>query len=181
MDRHCPQAGRHQRRASPQHRVCERTVRPADIKEALEHAVKVRARTKAPQKAEGDGESDGNVFQPLRGTTRRNCALRHFQRQFDQLLLLTDKKTDGSGKARSLYSLRRTAITFRLLNAANRDSLTLTRNARTSVEMIDRFCARPLTAEMRIDTLQSHRTRHPKAKADGGDEQHPKVVQDGKT
>ena len=89
-------------------------------------------------------------------------------------------KKDGLGKARSLYSLRHTAIMFRLLNAENLDSLTLARNARTSVEMIDRFYARPLTAEMRIDTLQSHRTLRPKTKAGGGDEKHPEVVQDDK-
>ena len=36
--------------------------------------------------------------------------------------------------------------------------LTLARNARTSVEMIDRFYAKHLLAEMNIEKLQSHRS-----------------------
>jgi hypothetical protein len=46
---------------------------------------------------------------------------------------------------------------LRLLNAENLDSLTLARNARTSVEMIDRFYAKPLTGEMNVDLLHSQR------------------------
>jgi hypothetical protein len=38
------------------------------------------------------------------------------------------------------------------------DLLTLARNARTSVEMIERFYASNLTAEMNIDLLQGKRT-----------------------
>jgi len=35
----------------------------------------------------------------------------------------------------------------------------LARNARTSVEMIDRFYAKPLTGEMNVAMLQSRRPR----------------------
>jgi hypothetical protein len=59
---------------------------------------------------------------------------------------------------RSLYSLRHTAITFRLLYGRGIDLLTLARNARTSVEMIERFYSSNLTAEMNIELLQSKRT-----------------------
>ncbi len=45
----------------------------------------------------------------------------------------------SNGKNRTLYSLRHTAITFRLLYGKNIDLLTLARNARTSVEMIEKF------------------------------------------
>ena len=41
----------------------------------------------------------------------------------------------------------------RLLNAKNIDLLTLARNCRTSVEMIQRFYASHLTAEMNVDKL----------------------------
>ncbi len=79
------------------------------------------------------------------------------QRQFDQLLILANLKKDEHDVSRTLYSLRHTSIMLRLLNAKNLDTLTLARNARTSVEMIDRFYAKPLTAEMNVDLLHSVR------------------------
>jgi hypothetical protein len=54
--------------------------------------------------------------------------------------------------------LRHTAITFRLLYGNGIDLLTLARNARTSVEMIEKFYSSTLTAEMNIEMLQSRRT-----------------------
>jgi integrase len=57
------------------------------------------------------------------------------------------RRTPG-GAERTLYSLRHTAITFRLLDGGDLDLVTLARNCRTSVEMIDRFYASALTAEM---------------------------------
>ena len=46
---------------------------------------------------------------------------------------------------------------FRLLQGDNIDLLKLARNARTSVEMIDRFYAKHLTAEMNVQQFQSMR------------------------
>lgn len=63
----------------------------------------------------------------------------------------------ANDKARTLYSLRHTAITFRLLYGNKIDLLTLALNARTSVEMIERFYASALSAEMNIDLLQGKR------------------------
>jgi hypothetical protein len=48
---------------------------------------------------------------------------------------------------------------FRLLYGDAINTLALARNARTSVEMIDRFYAKPLTGEMNIEMLQSRRRR----------------------
>jgi hypothetical protein len=45
-------------------------------------------------------------------------------------------------------------MTFRLLYGGKIDLLTLARNDRISVEMIERFYASNLTAEMNIDLLQ---------------------------
>lgn len=64
-------------------------------------------------------------------------------------------------KNRTLYSLRHTAIMYRLLFGEGINTLALARNARTSVEMIDRFYAKPLSGEMNIAMLQSRR-RHRK-------------------
>ncbi len=58
---------------------------------------------------------------------------------------------------RTLYSLRHTSIMFRLLYGNSIDLLTLARNARTSVEMIEKFYARNLNAEMNIGLIQSKR------------------------
>jgi hypothetical protein len=46
---------------------------------------------------------------------------------------------------------------FRLLYGKGIDLLTLARNARTSVQMIEEFYASNLTAEMNIGLLQSKR------------------------
>ena len=64
----------------------------------------------------------------------------------------------ANGQTRTIYSLRHTAMTFRLLYGGKIDLLTLARNARTSVQMIERFYASNLTAEMNIDLLQGKRT-----------------------
>lgn len=55
---------------------------------------------------------------------------------------------------RSKWFLRHSAITFRLLYGKNVDLLTLARNARTSVEMVERFYSSNLSAEMKIAQLQ---------------------------
>lgn len=46
---------------------------------------------------------------------------------------------------------------FRLTESQGLDLLSLARNARTSVEMIDRFYAKHLTAEMNVELIQSNR------------------------
>lgn len=69
------------------------------------------------------------------------------------------EKSPKDGSSRTLYSLRHTAITFRLRYGKGIDLLTLARNARTSVEMIERFYASNLQAEMNIEMLHSRRSR----------------------
>ena len=112
------------------------------------------------QKAEGFGRPDDYVFQPeFSEVAQRSYALRSLHRQFDQLLILAKLKLNNQSKSRSLYSLRHTSIMLRLVNGDGIDSLVLARNARTSVEMIDRFYARPLTGEMKVDMLHSRKKR----------------------
>jgi hypothetical protein len=66
--------------------------------------------------------------------------------------------TDNHAQVRTLYCLRHTCITFRLLYGQGIDMLTLARNARTSVDMIEKFYASTLTGEMNIAMLQSRRS-----------------------
>jgi hypothetical protein len=101
------------------------------------------------------------VFLPQQGPAKRDNALKVLQRQFDALLDLTGFKQSPSGEIRTIYSLRHSAIMFRLLYGAGIDTLKLARNARTSPEMIDRFYAAPLMGEMAVAELQSKRRPRP--------------------
>jgi hypothetical protein len=87
----------------------------------------------------------------------REAAIYLIGKYFRKLLEATKLRKGNLGQSRTIYSLRHTAITFRLLYGQGIDLLTLARNARTSVEMIERFYASELSAEMNIDMLQSRR------------------------
>ena len=89
----------------------------------------------------------------------RDHALQLLQHQFEVILAVTGLRSDVNGEHRSLYSLRHSSIMYRLLYGAGINTLVLARNARTSVEMIDRFYAKPLSGEMNIGMLQSKRRR----------------------
>lgn len=89
----------------------------------------------------------------------REFGLQTMRRQFDEILKECGMKLSPNGEPRTLYSLRHTSIMFRLTMGEQIDLLTLARNARTSVEMIERFYARPLNSEMNVDKLQSMRKR----------------------
>jgi integrase len=67
---------------------------------------------------------------------------------FDELLRRANLKVTLEGQTRTIYSLRHTAIAFRLLKGENVDLLFLARNCRTSVSMLDRFYCRHLSALM---------------------------------
>jgi hypothetical protein len=100
---------------------------------------------------------DNYVFFP--NLPNRDFALQTMRRQFDWILNKAELKTAPGGEPRTLYSLRHTSIMFRLTKGGHIDLLTLSRNARTSVAMIERFYARPLSGEMNIDMIQSMRVK----------------------
>jgi hypothetical protein len=66
--------------------------------------------------------------------------------------------TDDKNRPKTLYCLRHTSIMFRLLYGQGIDMLTLARNARTSVQMIERFYASSLDGEMNVAMIQSRRS-----------------------
>jgi site-specific recombinase XerD len=123
---------------------------------SMEAAVRIYADLCNLQKQTGRpcGKDDFVFFPHL---PNREFALQTMRRQFDAALDRADLKTAATGEPRTLYSLRHTAIMFRLTLGENIDLLTLARNARTSVEMIERFYAKPLQAEMNVDKIQSMR------------------------
>ncbi len=87
----------------------------------------------------------------------REAASYLITRDFRKVLIGTNLRKGHLNQNKTLYSLRHTAITFRLLYGKGIDLLTLARNARTSVEMIERFYASQLMPEMNIALLQSRR------------------------
>ena len=122
----------------------------------MPEAVEIYDRLLERQRKEGFGEPGDYLFQPEHHENR-DYALRTITRQFDQLLTIANLKKTASGESRTLYSLRHTCIMFRLTKGDNVALLTLARSARTSTEMIDRFYAKHLHAEMNIQQLQSMR------------------------
>lgn len=128
----------------------------------MAEAVTVYEQLKSTYAEESLAEPDDYVFMPQ--YPNRDTALRELQHQFNYLLDDLGFKTGPQGEARTIYSLRHTSIMYRLLDGDKIDLLTLARNARTSVEMIERFYASKLTGEQNIDMIQSDR-RNPRVKA----------------
>jgi len=77
----------------------------------------------------------------------------HHREAFKELLKAANLYHDSQGFTRNFKSLRATAISFRLLDDPNPNLLMIARNAGTSVQMIDAFYARRLSAEMHLDQL----------------------------
>ena len=122
----------------------------------LAPAVRVYERLVQMNRRRGFAGQDDYLFLPE--MTDRKKAVEFAGYQFQHIL---DTAGIGgnvaNGKTRTLYSLRHTCITFRLLYGKNIDLITLARNARTSVEMIEKFYSSNLSAEMNIDLLQGKR------------------------
>jgi hypothetical protein len=107
--------------------------------------------------SESRGYSDDEDYLFLPEVHNRVIAGRLISMHFNKILLHTDLKTGSKGQSRSLYSLRHSSIMFRLLYGQGIDLLTLARNARTSVQMIEEFYASELKSEMNVGMLQSRR------------------------
>ncbi len=122
---------------------------------SLPPAVHIFEQVLAYQKSRGYGEPDDYVFFPEESNRRLVLDITGWA--FNWILKDLVLKTGPHGTDRTLYSLRHTAITFRLIYGGNIDLLTLARNARTSVEMIDKFYASTLSAEMNIALLHGKR------------------------
>lgn len=123
----------------------------------MKYAVDVDLRQAALYEPLGLAKKTDYVFMPQQ--TKRDIALKDLQKQMARLLGDYRMRKGPRDEDRSPYSLRHTCIMYRLLYGEGLDLLTLARNARTSPEMIDRFYARHLSAEMNIDILQSKRRR----------------------
>ena len=122
----------------------------------LRNAVFIYQRLKRLNVSIGMAKPTDYVFMPE--LTDRSTVLIYLGWQFKFIQELAGIEANAmNGKNRTLYSLRHTAITFRLLYGGAIDLLTLARNARTSVDMIEKFYSSNLSAEMNIDLLQGRR------------------------
>jgi integrase len=129
---------------------------------SMEAAVKVFETITAFNKRTGHGQADDFVFYPA--AKSRAYAMQIMQRQFRYVLERAKLKSGADGQDRTLYSLRHTAIMYCLRNSKSINLMTLARNCRTSVEMLNRFYGAHLEAEMNID--QFHDVRHGIRRAD---------------
>lgn len=123
----------------------------------LRPAVQVYEAALAQAQAQGYGGPEDYVFLPKEKD--RTYALAVLGFWFKWVLREAGVATENTwGRPRTLYCLRHTAIMFRLLYGQGIDMLTLARNARTSVQMIERFYASALDGEMNVAMLQSRRS-----------------------
>ena len=109
----------------------------------------------------GLAKPDDYLFMPQLRDRHYMLAVLSFH--LNWVLGVTELKAGAHGQPRSMYSFRHSAITFRLLYGQGIDLLTLARNARTSVDVINTYYASTVTGEQNIALLQSRRTRKAKA------------------
>ncbi|MEY4725467.1 MAG: hypothetical protein RLZ36_94 [Pseudomonadota bacterium] len=120
---------------------------------SLPNAVSIYRHITAHQLASGFGNPDDYVFFPEE--PNRRLILNIIGWLFNWILKDLGIKRGPHNIDRSLYSLRHTSITLRLLYGGSIDLLTLARNARTSVDMIEKHYASTLAAEMNVALLHS--------------------------
>lgn len=111
------------------------TKRHSRVMTSTEYAAAHYEKICEARRADGFGNPDHHVFMPQHAN--RDYALKELTRQFDVVLRDVGLKADANGRARTLYSLRHTAIVAAI--HAGISEQTLAMNARTSVAMIDRF------------------------------------------
>jgi hypothetical protein len=124
---------------------------------SLRPAVRVYECLLAYRGEHGRGGPEDYIFMPHLKNREHALAVLNFF--FHGVLEKTKLEKGPLGQARTLYCLRHTAITLRLLYGQGIDMLTLARNARTSVNMVERFYASVLSGEMNVGLLQSRRGR----------------------
>ena len=102
-------------------------------------------------------DPEAYVFLPRR--TNRETAREKMRDRFEGLLQRTGLILDPFGRKRVIYSLRHTALALRILNGDGVDLLLLSKNAGTSVRMLERFYCSDIDPAARIANLQSDRRR----------------------
>lgn len=119
---------------------------------SMKTAVVVYERLKARHELNDTAGRDDYVFFPE--YKNREYALQTMRRQFEYILIAANLKYDQNDNPRTIYSLRHTALMFRLLKSQNIDIFMLARNALTSVNQLERFYLSHAESRMKIENLQ---------------------------
>ena len=122
---------------------------------SLPAAVHIYEKLKEYFDAFGLSQPNDYLFMPT--IKNRSAAISLMDMHFKKILDGLGIRHGTRGQIRTLYSLRHSSITYRLLYGKGIDLLTLAKNARTSVEMIEKHYASELSAEMNIAMLHSRR------------------------
>lgn len=105
------------------------------------------------------GEPDDFLF--FNAIKDRDYAQRRMGEMFKEVISEAKLEKDAYGQEHSTYSLRHTALSFRLLKGDAIAMNVLAANARTSVDMLERFYVSHLKPEMMVVQLQSMRLAAP--------------------
>lgn len=101
------------------------------------------------------GTADDHLF--FNAIRDRDYAQRRMGEMFKEVVHKAGLEKDAYGQEHSTYSLRHTALSFRLLKGDSIGLNVLAANARTSVDMLERFYVSHLKPEMMVQQLQSMR------------------------
>jgi hypothetical protein len=123
----------------------------------LQPAVRIYQQICKYQQPRKLAHADDYLFLP--DIKNRPYAMALLSTLFNWVLDHTGLKQNANGKPRSMYSLRHSSITFRLLYGSGIDLVTLARNARTGIDVINNHYASSVTGEQNIAMLQSRRTQ----------------------
>lgn len=107
--------------------------------------------------ARNGSDPDQFLFKPQ--YQNRDTAQQKMRQAFEALLDQTGLAYDRFGNKRVAYSLRHSALMFRLLKGDNVDLLALAKNAGTSIQMLERFYLSHLGPAMKLANLQSFKRR----------------------
>ena len=113
------------------------------------------------QQARGFGQKDDYVFFP--NYLNRDTMVSRAGKLFSEIV--KEAGVGNEDEKHTLYSLRHTAIMYRLINGENINTLQLAKNARTSQAMIEKFYASRLTNLHNVDALHSFKPKPKKKQA----------------
>ena len=125
---------------------------------SMEVAVAVYERLRGRHEKAGLASDDDYVFFPE--MENREYALATMRRQFEFVLEQAGLRLDKLDRPRTLYSLRHSALMFRLLKG-DVDIHVLAHNALTSVDQLERFYLSHFESRMKVKQLQSFKNRKP--------------------
>ena len=106
--------------------------------------------------------SDEYLFMPQ--YENRSYGYAKIARQFDVLLAQSGLKISVDDDVRTLYSMRHTSLMYRLKYGAEINPLKLANNARTSVEMLERFYLAQLESSEYTKDLHAKKKPRPRKK-----------------